>query len=697
MAIDGLKLCLEEIINYKAKIIEYKNSSLNLNKLLPSANSNVVSRRSKSNNINNKSTNKSSNVNNNNTSEISDANNNNVDNILDITNTDQQNIDKLISYKISVISITNLKRLYSSYTSQIINSLVINPIDTSDIIIERLNKRIQESINQKSEQDKAIKSSYDKFYPKSFDYRSFKFKNNDKKNTNAKAFIKEIIKRSSDKLSSNNVNVLKGGNECSEFYKTFFNKNNNLLSNQLLEKSNIHAYNNNNSSKYNDAKTIKPDSNKSKQKINSCLLEGINDEYLNSFIKNKNKQLFNVNNFKRYLPDLRFNFKNIFALKSTIYVILLYINNSYNSNDSSILISYVMFFFEQIFSFKIDNSIIFNNSLSISKKDESSNNINNINSKSYLLNFIELLKSNSIENEEEHELIKKILSDVNTIAKPYTSSTKKEDNNILNSNMTNIASPKLSNKSAIYIKGKKDSKSNFSVENLTQTINTNEDQSSEFTLTPSLESNDKGQTYKKLFTTNDNTKNIDSSYKLEQPKNYDNSTNNNNYNIFENKMYFIPHYLPKLYVNNKKTSSKSNVFFCNESYYVVIRFIFCIYERICKLTESNKAFDINSILTNNVLNIKNKQIVKDNNNNNNITCSSILNQNTFKEESKIKLCKFLILFNGLCLKKIENSNQFEEICRDILGNESYFLLNFDKLIQNVCCCYYNINIYININ
>ena len=35
------------------------------------------------------------------------------------------------------------------------------------------------------------------------------------------------------------------------------------------------------------------------------------------------------------------------------------------------------------------------------------------------------------------------------------------------------------------------------------------------------------------------------------------------------------------------------------------------------------------------------------------------------------------------MKKIDNSTIYEELCRDILGNESYFLFNMDKLISSL--------------
>ena len=70
---------------------------------------------------------------------------------------------------------------------------------TINIIVKRFNQRIEEAKKKKEEEEKTIKSHFDRIYAKSFDYRSFKFKNFDKKNNNAKAFLKEIANRKKDK------------------------------------------------------------------------------------------------------------------------------------------------------------------------------------------------------------------------------------------------------------------------------------------------------------------------------------------------------------------------------------------------------------------------------------------------------------------------------------------------------------------
>jgi len=142
-------------------------------------------------------------------------------------------------------------------------------------------------------------------------------------------------------------------------------------------------------------------------------------------------------------------------------------------------------------------------------------------------------------------------------------------------------------------------------------------------LTPSLGSQESGKTYKDIII-------------------LDESKNEDSFNI--NHLFFPP-------------KNKSNIlFFSNEHYYVLIRYIFCIYERLNKLGDSSAGLDF-------------------------------FNQNTENIEGKsidMTLLKYFVtIYKAFLHKKIDNSNSYEEYCRDILGNESYFLLNIDKLINSV--------------
>jgi len=138
-----------------------------------------------------------------------------------------------------------------------------------------------------------------------------------------------------------------------------------------------------------------------------------------------------------------------------------------------------------------------------------------------------------------------------------------------------------------------------------------------------LESQETGKTYKDIIIMDQSSK--------------DDSSNKNH--------MFLP---PK---------NKSNIlFYTNEHYYVLIRYIFCIYERLNKLADSSAGLDF-------------------------------FNQNSDNIDGKANdmtlLKNFVTIYKAFLHKKIENSNAYEEYCREILGNESYFLLNIDKLINSV--------------
>jgi hypothetical protein len=150
-------------------------------------------------------------------------------------------------------------------------------------------------------------------------------------------------------------------------------------------------------------------------------------------------------------------------------------------------------------------------------------------------------------------------------------------------------------------------------------------------LTPSLESQETGRTYKDIILINED------SHK----------------NLEKKSTLFYP------------GKNKGNIiFFSNEHYYVSIRFIFCIYERLNKLGDSSAGFDY---FTHN--------INENDTNNNNIK----VNENN----NKSLLRNFITIYKAFLHKKIDNLNLYEEYCREILGNESYFLLNVDKLINSV--------------
>ncbi len=118
---------------------------------------------------------------------------------------------------------------YKEHSEKLLESLKTHPMNAIPIVLTRFKKRIEEVQNTKLESEKTIKPQYEKFYLKSLDYRSLRFKNNEKKNNNAKAFVKEIAQRKKDKLTTNNINILRAGVENFEFYITinlkFFKEN----------------------------------------------------------------------------------------------------------------------------------------------------------------------------------------------------------------------------------------------------------------------------------------------------------------------------------------------------------------------------------------------------------------------------------------------------------------------------------------
>ena len=107
-------------------------------------------------------------------------------------------------------------------------------------MIKKVSKQIEDNSTQKLEIDKVIKNSYDKYYCKSFDYRSSNFKNYEKKNNNYKAFITEISKLHKEKQEENNINVLKGGSRKYEFYSIIPLRN---FTDKIFQLKNSHSDN----------------------------------------------------------------------------------------------------------------------------------------------------------------------------------------------------------------------------------------------------------------------------------------------------------------------------------------------------------------------------------------------------------------------------------------------------------------------
>ena len=443
--------------------------------------------------------------------------------------------EKDLIEKIGEKNIKFIKRFYKDCGDKIIEGILHDPKNALNVIIKRFNIKITDSIKKKKELEKSIKIPFDRVYQKSFDYRSFKFKNFDKKNNNHKAFLKEILKRKKEKFSCSNINVLKGGTDNCEFFSTLNLKLNDKIINKLKEE---------------------------------------NDNLI--LIKEKD-----IEKFKGKLPEIKIIFYNIEILKLTFALIFYQIFNT-NNIDNNKVIEFFSPLIKHFFNFELKNLFEY-------LKDE-----NNLNNEKNVLNneIIEKIKDNKILTYEEYN-------------KYY--------------NLEHLS--KL-----IEI---------IPIENENEN-NEETEKKSEISLTPSLQSQDNGKSFRDILILNHE---------------------NSNSNIDCNKILFYP---PK--------GNNEVIFYSNENCYVLIIFIFCIYERLNQLNEysienEEKLFNLetNKDLAEKIENLKKKF------KNNNI---SIIFKN------------FIIIYMNLFHKKIEN-NLYEELCRELLVNESYFLFNMDKLLSSL--------------
>ena len=443
--------------------------------------------------------------------------------------------EKDLIEKIGEKNIKFIKRFYKDCGDKIIEGILHDPKNALNVIIKRFNIKITDSIKKKKELEKSIKIPFDRVYQKSFDYRSFKFKNFDKKNNNHKAFLKEILKRKKEKFSCSNINVLKGGTDNCEFFSTLNLKLNDKIINKLKEE---------------------------------------NDNLI--LIKDKD-----IEKFKGKLPEIKIIFYNIEILKLTFALIFYQIFNT-NNIDNNKVIEFFSPLIKHFFNFELKNLFEY-------LKDE-----NNLNNEKNVFNneIIEKIKENKILTYEEYN-------------KYY--------------NLEHLS--KL-----IEI---------IPIENENEN-NEETEKKSEISLTPSLQSQDNGKSFRDILILNHE---------------------NSNSNIDCNKILFYP---PK--------GNNEVIFYSNENCYVLIIFIFCIYERLNQLNEfsienEEKLFNLetNKDLAEKIENLKKKF------KNNNI---SIIFKN------------FIIIYMNLFHKKIEN-NLYEELCRELLVNESYFLFNMDKLLSSL--------------
>ncbi len=198
-----------------------------------------------------------------------------------------------IEEELSSTQIRLIRRIYKELGDQILENMRSKPKKTIPVLITRFRKKIEDTMNQKIDLEKTIKMSFDRYYAKSFDYRSFKFKNFEKKNTNAKAFIKEIKAKKKEKNTTTNINILKGGNENCEFYSTMPLKSLKEILNQ-----------------------------KNKEQDDDILLQNV--DLTNTVMRKK-------------LPEFRIIFENKEVLRITIYLVFYYLVFSNNFQDHSVM------------------------------------------------------------------------------------------------------------------------------------------------------------------------------------------------------------------------------------------------------------------------------------------------------------------------------------------------------------------------
>ena len=472
--------------------------------------------------------------------------------ILKINELNEEIIEKEIGKNVKRLII----RYYREYGPKVIDGLINNPNMIINVVIKTFNNRIEEAKKQKEEEEKTIKSHFDKIYIKSFDYRSFKFKNFDKRNNNSKAFLREILNRKKDKLITSNINVLKGGTDNSEFFTTL---------NLKYVKENI--------------------LNKTKD-LSSLILLGNID----------------INSIRKKLPEIKIIFENLEILKFTISIIYYQIINISNI-DTDKLVEYFNPLFYYFFGLDLSGLVeaLKSNSYFINDKN---NNYSNV---------IENIRNRKVLSEEDYskfyqlDKLAKLIKEVNVDEeiKRNGSIQKEEEKDI-----------------------------------------------EQISLSQSLNSQDNGKTFKDIISFNEEN---------------DKNKNNNNNEIDVTKILFYP---PK--------EDGEIILYANEQCFIFLRYIFCIYERLNKLNEYS--FQNSQ----NLLNGNNNQ--KEDKGENKGETKMIIEKSNTEDGNAVESLvfkNFIIIYKALLLKKIENTTVYEELCRDILGNEAYFLFNMDKLINSL--------------
>jgi len=90
------------------------------------------------------------------------------------------------SYQIPMTYRRLIQKMFKDISSQILENIYKKPKKIIPWVISMFNKKIENLQSNKQDLEKNIKLAFDRSYIKSFDYRSFRFKTFEKKNTNIK-------------------------------------------------------------------------------------------------------------------------------------------------------------------------------------------------------------------------------------------------------------------------------------------------------------------------------------------------------------------------------------------------------------------------------------------------------------------------------------------------------------------------------
>lgn len=654
---------------------------------------------------------------------------------------------------LSNISIQVIKKLYGSPFKKILEFVIKTPIDTGNVVLERINQSLADLLKQKQEQEKEIKASFERSYLKSFDYKTFLARNKEKRNVNQKAFIKEITQSQLEKESgSTEIRFLEGTQVFTDLknkLNSIMNKNNNNNNNNndynyptksnkvpllagytkktssssstnvtfqgnkfcepnaidnnaketstIINSNNINKDNNNNEDamnteilskiifrenlaleyyiiKSNNSNSNNNSNDNNNNSLNPSSNKNTTFDILNckpNVIQNKesNDNYFNTRLFRFFYPDMSLSFANEEAFNVTAYLIFYFYSFS-NFSEKEEVLGQLVFIFDEILQYNNTKEILelTQKQFSVASKAKAEEELVR-----ECFTIFDMAKTEKNLNADFRNSVSKCVpfEIINYGFKEFGCLKNYIKLNNRGSNVNNTTSNPnelMSSSKKKLLNNRRDA--NLGIINNNQNIShinpMSENDISEITMTSTLSSNEilnksyKTMTFKSEYYDILNTLIINCTEKSDNS----NSNNNNNNNL-----------KTKINSNNNKSPIP---FYSNENAYCIIRFINCIYERIVKLFESfnvkHKEIKIE------VVNGIKKLVLKEK------ATSPInpANGNKLEEYKKnTHFVDFIVLFKLLTHKKVDNQNNFEDLCKDVLGDESYLLINLDKNITAV--------------